>query len=248
MQLVYSYTTKMGNYTDNEWVMIYYRASMRVAKKFGYRIKLYGCNYTCINLEDEVDEIVNIENEEFILTDDLKLWIHQRENLDCITIDGDLMLFNKLNLPNDCDVIFEVSGLVSSGSVDTKFNKYLDRFKKYNIDKIIPYFDYTGTTAYNVGILKFNNKEVKDLFISSYFEFRNYYLTHIEPHEGLIKFGDPAIILCEYNFARISEKKNINVKFARDTSSYKHYMSDEKFSQEFFNHVDNVFGNNNKII
>ena len=243
MKLIYSFTTKMGNYTDNDWVVIYYKAAMRRARSLGYKIKLYGCNFMYENLIDDIDEFVSVEDEQFILTDDLKIFIHQREGLDCVTIDGDIILESKLILPDDCDVLFETKLL---NTKNPKFNKYLDIFKKYKTSEHINLFDYNGLHACNVGILKFNNLHTKNLLINRYYQFRKWYLETIEPYENLTQWNDPSIIICEYYFGRLMEKNNISYKFCRDFNDYTHYASSLKFEQKFFNHINAVF--NKKVI
>lgn len=238
MKLVYSFTTKMGNYTDNDWVVIYYKAAMRRAKSLGYTIKFYGCNFMYENLIDDIDEFVNIENEEFILTDDLKIFIHQREDLDCVTIDGDVILESKLILPEDCDVLFETKLL---NTKNKKFKRYMDIFKNYNTSEHINSFDYDGLNACNVGILKFNNLHTKNLLINRYYQFREWYLKTIEPTENLTEWNDPSIIICEYYFARLMDKNNISYKFCREYNNYTHYASELKFQQKFFNHINSIF-------
>lgn len=228
----------MGNYTDNDWVVIYYRASIRIAKKLGYKIKFYGCDFIYNNLKDDIDEFVSIENETFILTDDLKMFIHSNENLDCITIDGDIILDSPLNLPTDCDVLFETKLL---NTRNKKFKKYIEIFKKYDVINNIKYFDYDGLHASNVGILKFNTQESKNILLESYYNFRKYYLENIEPHENLTNWNDPSIIVCEYYFPKVMEAKGITYKFCKDFNRYTHYASETKFQQKFFNHINAIY-------
>lgn len=249
MQLIYSYTTHMNNYSDNGWVSIYYRASIIRAKSFGYKIKLYGCNFIYEQLKDIIDDFVNIDNLSFPLTDDLKLFIHSNENLDCVTIDGDIILNHKLSIPLDCDVVFDTKGQVTHSKQITKYKSYLNIFKKYDIPPSIKYFDYNAEYACNVGILKFNNQQTKDIMLSSYNNFREYYLSNIEPNEDLNILSDPAIILCEYNFERIINKENLSVKFLSDFNDYTHYASNLKFGDEFKKRITYIlYPNTKKII
>ena len=44
-----------------------------------------------------------IDNIQFELLDDLKIWIHKNNDLDCVTFDGDIILTNKLKLPPNTD-------------------------------------------------------------------------------------------------------------------------------------------------
>lgn len=238
MELVYSFTTKMGNYTDNEWVVIYYKASMLRAKSLGYKIKFYGCDFMYNNLKDYIDNFVSIENKDFILTDDLKMFIHSNEDLNCVTIDGDVILESKLNLPTDCDVLFETKLF---NSKNEKFKRYMDIFKKYDIENNIKYFDYNGLHASNVGILKFNTQSSKDILLKAYYDFRKYYLETIEPIENLTDWNDPSIVVCEYYLTRVMNAMGITYKFCKEFNDYVHYASETKFQQKFFNHVNSIF-------
>ncbi len=248
MKLIYSYSTKMGNYDDNDWILLLFKASITRSKQLGYTIKLYGCNFAYDKLKDVIDEYVDITNEEFILTDDLKLYIHSKEDLDCITIDGDIILEHKLDLSKKCDIFFERKGQVKNSKSITKFQKYLNVFKKYDVESNINYFNYDVHYACNMGILKFNNQNIKDLFISSYYNFRKYYLDVIEPIENLTYKNDPAIIVCEYMFACIIEQTTTKVKFCKDFNNYTHYMSNDKFTLKAWKHANDILNKKHKLI
>lgn len=247
MKLIYSYSTKMGNYDDNDWILLLYKAAIVRSKELGYTIKLYGCNFTYDKLKDVIDEYVDITNEEFLLTDDLKLFIHSIEGLDCITIDGDIILESKLNLPIECDVIYERKGVVKAKS-QTKFQKYLNIFKKYEVMSNIEYFNYELPYACSVGILKFNNEETKQLFISTYYKFREYFLNNIVTDIGLHKKDDTAIIVCEYMFACLLEGTSYIGKECNDINHYTHYMSLTKFTPTAWKHVDSILTQSHKLI
>ncbi len=247
MKLIYSYSTKMGNYDDNDWQMRLYKASITRSKQLGYTIKLYGCDFAYDKLKDVIDEYVDITNEEFILTDDLKIYIHSKEHLDCITIDGDIILESNLNLPINCDMIYEIKGVVKS-KTQTKFQRYLDIFKDYNIPSNIEYFNYNTSYACSVGILKFNNEEVKELFISTYYKFRKYFIDNIKSDNRLFKKDDPAIIVCEYMFACLLEGTDYIGKECNGINDYTHYMSLTKFTPTAWRHVDSILNPSTKLL
>lgn len=246
MILTYSYSTHMNNYSDNEWVVMYYRASILKSKSLGYKIKLYGCDFTYHHLHDIVDEFVSIENMNFILTDDLKIYIHSVEDLNCITIDGDVILNHKLKLPTVYDIICDCKGQVNHSKEISKYKSYLNIFEKYDIQSEIKYFDLNGEYACNMGILKFNNIEIKKLMIDTYLQFKEYYLKNIKPHEDVNILSDPSIIICEYMFERIINKENINVGFYSNHNNYTHYASARKFGNEFKQTVNNILYPNKK--
>ncbi len=249
MRLIYSYTIKIGNYPDNEWQMKLFRASMIRSKELGYVIKLYGCHFTYEKLHDLIDEYVDIEDKDFQLTDDLKLYIHSEEDLDCITIDGDIILDGKLKFPKDCDMIYERKGVVLSSREDTKFKRYLERiFKHFDVESNVPYFNYNATYACSVGILKFNNQETKDFFLSSYYNFRKYYIESIEPNIVLTVKCDFAIIICEYLFACLLDGTSYVGKECNDINTYTHYMSLTKFTSIAQRHVESIINPLNRML
>ena len=240
MTLTYSYSTHMNNYSDNEWVAIYYKASILKSKSLGYKIKLYGCDFMYEKLHDVIDEFVNIENLRFSLTDDLKIYIHSIEDLNCITVDGDIILNHRLKLPTEYDVIFDRKGQVNHSKEITKYKSQLNLFKKYNIQSEIEYFDLNAEYACNVGILKFNDNTTKKLMIDTYNKFKNYFLINIKPFEDKKILSNPSLIICEYIFERIINKESINVKFCSDYNNYTHYASHKKFEDEFIETVNNI--------
>jgi len=247
MKLIYSYTTRMGNYDNNDYQMQFYRASIIRSKQLGYTIKLYGCDYTYNKLKDVVDEWVDITTKEFILTDDLKIFIHSNENLNCITIDGDLILESNLILSENCDLIVDRIGRTKLKSL-TKFQKYLTIFKDYDITTNVNYFNYNIPYACGVGILKFNNIETKQLFLSTYYNFRDYFLNNIKPDIRLQKTDDPSIIICEYMFACLLYGTNRTGGECSSINNYVHYMSDKKFTQTALKHIDSILNPSTKII
>jgi hypothetical protein len=237
----------MGNYDDNDWIMLLYKAAITRSKKLGYTIKLYGCDFAYDKLKEVIDEWVDITDEEFILTDDLKIYIHSKEELDCITIDGDIILESKLKLPWDCDMVYEITGVVKSKK-QTKFQRYLNIFKDYDIESNIEYFNYNTSYACSVGILKFNNEEVKKLFISTYYKFREYFIGNIKLDNRLVKKDDPAIIVCEYMFACLLENTEYVGKECNKINDYTHYMSLTKFTPTAWKHVDSILNPTTKLL
>jgi hypothetical protein len=247
MKLIYSYSTKIGNYDDNDWQMLLYRAAIIRSKQLGYIIKLYGCDFVYDKLKDVIDEYVDITNEEFILTDDLKIYIHSNEGLDCITIDGDIILESKLNLPYDCDVIYERNGVVKSKSI-TKYEKYLDIFKDYDVIDSVKFFKYNTVYSCNVGILKFNNEYVKELFLESYYKLREYFLKNIKSDSRLSHRDNPSLIICEYMFACLLEETDYIGKECNNINDYTHYVYLTKFTPIAWRHVDSILNPSTKII
>lgn len=235
MILCYSFDSRINLYDDPLWILKIYAASMKKAKSFGYRVKFYGDKFSIDNLKGYFDEFEDISEKKFILVDDLKLYIHEINNLECVTIDGDIILHDKIELPKgEFDVIFELAE-TRSNVMKLKHNpshgyfSLVDIFDKY-MDSTIPYWNSKLSLACNVGLVKFNNQKVKDLFLNQYKIFRDFFLSNIEPKENLIESEFvPSIIISQYNFGLLSEFYNLKVKFFKDYNSYTHFYGKIKF-------------------
>ena len=65
---------------------------MERTNDFGHEVKFYGCDYCIDFLKGYYNESVSVENIEFDIADDLKMYIHSKEESGIVTIDGDLIL------------------------------------------------------------------------------------------------------------------------------------------------------------
>jgi hypothetical protein len=256
MTLIFSFSTHIGDYIGGRYtkdnktdhILKLYKISMERAKSFGHKIKFYGCDYSLNYLKDYYDTFVNVEHVEFDITDDLKIYIHTQEPAGSITFDGDIILENKLSVDETSDIIFEQREEFVSDSPwqwETIF-KMLNIFKKYKVDEVFPDFSFETRHLCNVGVLRFRTEEIKNLFIDSYYKFRRYYLTNIEPTEKLIPQGlIVSTIICQYYFTNICQKNNIKYSFTSDYKSnkYKHYLGNLKFNKDIFNIIDKELHN-----
>lgn len=248
MILVWSFTTKMQGYKNADPVLELYKASIIRAKNLGYKVKLYGCKYTLEYLKGYYKEYVDISDEKFILTDDLKIFIHERESLDCVTIDGDIIL--KSNIPFSQyvqkDVIFEYpetkeNALNEARAIYIGYLYLIKLFRKYPIKDTIEEYNDDGGLATNVGIIKFNNQKTKDLFISKYKAFRKYFLEEIEPTEDLVKSEYvPSIVICQFLFGCLVTTHNIDVGYAKKIASYDHYYGVWKYDPDVQKMANNI--------
>ena len=248
MNLIFSFSKRIGDYgggrytllDKNDHVLDLYKVSMQRAKNLGHSIKFYGCSSSLRYLKGFYDTSVNIDNIDLIITDDLKIYIHSQEKLGAITIDGDIILSKKLRIQETADITLEQKEIFVPNSpwqTESLF-KIIDVFKKYNIDTKFNNFSFTPNYLFNVGILQFKNESVKNLFISSYYKLRNYYLENIEPIEKLIPQGlIVSTVICQYYFTSICKILNIKVSFT------------DRIQENKYIHLNGQFKfNNNKII
>ena len=236
MKLAYSFDSRLNIYPDNDWILDIYAAAMTKAKQFGHKVLFYGDSYSINKLKGFYDASEDISDKEFILVDDLKLYIHEVNDLDCVTIDGDIILHDTLILPKGSDVVFELAE-TRSNVLKKKYNPqhgYFDLVEIFN-----PYMIYSDhwndklELSCNVGMIKFNSQGVKTLFLSEYKKFREHFLSKIEPHEKLLRSKYvPSIIVAQYNFGLLSSHYNVNVKYFKDYNTYTHFYGKIKFAEK----------------
>ena len=267
MILTYSFDSRMGLYdeesknksswvSDKKYLYDMYKASMIRAKKYGYGINFYGDSDSIKNLEGYFDKSFCIDDINFDLVDDLKIWIHTQNDLDCVTFDGDIILSNKLNFEDDenCDVWFENKETKKS-VLDKKWNTYngyasmLDIFKKHNTDKVVLNYSNTGGLACNVGIIKFNNLKTKKLLIDGYYELKKYYLETIEPIDNLRESNMiPSLIVCQYHFGNTINSNKLTPNFLSNYNRdrYTHWVGEIKFHKTRKDEVYNILNGDTK--
>lgn len=246
MYLAYGFTTKIGNYSDLDYIFDLYKASMIKSKEFGYYIKLYGCKTTLNNLSEYADEIVDVSDGDFIITDDLKIYIHTQEDLDCCFIDGDLILNSKIDIPTDYDIITDRRGWINKDK-SNRFLTNINLFKNYDLSDI-QYCNLSHPNSFTMGILKFNSSELKDICINQYYKFRNFYIDNIYPSESKSIKDDPSIIICEQLFSHISDSLNFKSIFLVDYVDYNHYFSISKFYESTKSHVKGILNKDKHLI
>lgn len=218
------------------------------AKLFGYSIKFYGDSYSLKYLSSFYDYCVDISNEKFLLVDDLKMFIHKTSDLDCISIDGDLLLHHPIKIPSNknYDVFFELAE-TSKNVLKRKYNDQhgyfdlVDIFDKYIDNKLFKHWNNNLRLSCNVGLIKFNNHPTKNLFLSEYYKMREFFLDNIEPSEQLLSSKYiPSIIVAQYNFGLLCEKYKTKVAFLKDHNNYTHFYGKIKFSDRTKKAVNSI--------
>ena len=245
MKLIFSFSKNIGDYgggrytvlDENDHVLDLYKVSMQRAKHLGHTVKFYGCSYSLEYLKGYYDTSVNVDDLDLIITDDLKIYIHSQEELRAITIDGDIILSKKLKLEKSADIVFEQKEMFEPDSpwqTESLF-KIIDIFKKYSIQSEFNNFSFEPNYLFNVGILQFNNKSVKNLFLDSYYNLREYYLKNIEPTEKLIPQGlIVSTVICQYYFTCLCNRLNIHSGFTNreQENKYMHLNGHFKFNNK----------------
>ena len=177
MKLIWTYSKswKKGfknNHIDYGYVEYLYKKSILDAGNQFKKI-IYTDEESKDIFRDYVDEVKIIEPREFVFLADLKFYVLEKEQGEFCCIDGDLFLKQDLEIPPS-DFGFEL-----------QFNapyalEYSKIFVKHGINNIIPYWGLNKLSI-NLGLMYFNNDEIKNELVSEFKKVQKFYLEEIEP-------------------------------------------------------------------
>ena len=254
----FGFDRRIGLYSDINYILDIYKASMTTfcdVGKSGVTPKLYADTETLQYLKGYYGEGkgIDISNKTFTHVDDLKVYIHSNEDLNCITIDGDILFQDTLRFPNQLNtkVYFEIEE-TEARSLHPKYDKNngyetLRRvFKKHNVADFVKDYDYKNTSAYNVGILKFQCQKTKDLLIERYYDIRKYFDNVIAGDEEIESWHIPSIMLTQYYWGSICKKNKIDVTFLKDFNQYTHLYGKWKHAQGVPERIYEIIKSKNK--
>lgn len=257
IKLFWSFDSRMNLYGTNEYMYDLYRASMLRAKKLGYDVYFYGDDIAIEKFGDIITHKFDVTHTHFDIVDDLKTFVHRDQGLDCVTIDGDLILHERLKFPDieTTHVYFDFAETKKDilKEENNKYNGYGDlkkMFEKYNTQYFFPSFNYDNDFACNTGLIKFNNQNTKDLYLNEFKSLKNYFVGNIEPHENIgteesnstlrkIRF-----IIAQYHFGCLSQTNNIPTVFLKEHNNYVHLFGNEKFYDHNKEMIYNIIKNN----
>tara|TARA_Y100000996_G_C22503489_1_gene635407 strand:+ start:128 stop:850 length:723 start_codon:yes stop_codon:yes gene_type:complete len=237
MNLAFSFSTKFNKYSKHNLLkptISWYKLSMQKAREFGHHIIFYGCDTMLNELDGYYDRGVDVSDKEFGLVDDLKLYVHEKEPIGTITIDGDLVLNKPLQIDESADMVIE---MYEEGNSFRYYKPQFDFFKHNpSVENDIEYLDFNNKKACNVGILWFKDEKVRDLLINHYKKFQKYYFDNILPKGGWAKIKHSAVV-CQFYFYCLVKSYNIKVSTTKNygDNDYTHYIGKRKW---MYNPID----------
>lgn len=252
VKLFWSFDSRMNLYGATEYMYDLYRASMLRAKNLGYEINFYGDDVAINKFQGYVDNFYDITPIHFEIVDDLKLYIHTQHDLDCVTIDGDLILHERLVFPdpenNKLYFDFPETNKDILKEENNKYNGYGDLkriFEKYNTKYFFPHFNYNNDIACNTGLIKFNDQKIKDLFIHEFKGVNSYFVKHIEPFEkeNVDAMRKIRFIIAQYHFGCLIRSLDVPTVFLKENNNYVHLFGNEKFYDHNKEMIYNILKN-----
>lgn len=209
-----------------------YYLSIAMAKQLGYQTVLYGNSDAIENLKEIVDSVINIDFLDFQLYDDPKVYIWYSRKGEYATIDGDVFLYERLKFRGESDNRYKIS-------VETT-QKMTNRiiYDNYNlISNNLPrqlksIWSTYRTDTFNTGIIKWNDDNLKKLYIEYYHLMRNWYNANKNYLNINLDIGANSHIICEHLLYKLLMNGGYNVDILKTNSenSYSHFNGFDKFT------------------
>lgn len=221
--LVYAFSKKLAT-TDKrfEQSLEIFKQSIEYNKRF-HKLKIYSDKETFEYIYQFGIEIELIDFEDFIFLDDIKIKVLPKLTDNEVLIDPDVFLFSNLKLPTTYDVILDRPVNINVYWLQEQ----IESSKEYEFSKLInfkPKKDLTG----NIGVIKFFNKNLQELYIDFYSKVRD---IAKKEKDKLPPFPSYSILLGEVGLKTVIDDTNSSFFFASEISSnkYDHVAGPRKF-------------------
>jgi len=239
MKLVWSLANRNPQNPHNQYVYDMFYLSIHMAKDLGYETVLYGTSDAIVRIGEYVDEVYNTDDVEYLLFDDLKMYIWEDRTDDYATIDGDMFLFSQLKFNNNPNIFLSFDQLIKS-DIQKSVNDSLDLLNKIEIINLIPEWNPLSKNSISTNLIRWKgNNGLLKYYIESYKKLRELFLeneTSIQKINSELSNNKSLIshILCEHLLERIISYYNLSYDELRNThkSSYSHWQGTEKFDNK----------------
>ncbi len=239
MKLVWSLANRNPQNPHNQYVYDMFYLSIHMAKDLGYETVLYGTSDAIVRIGEYFDEVYNTDDIEYLLFDDLKMYIWEDRTDDYATIDGDMFLFSQLKFNNNPNIFLSFDQLIKS-DIQKSVNDSLDLLNKIEIVNLIPEWNPLSKNSISTNLIRWKgNNGLLKYYIESYKKLRELFLeneTSIQKINSELSNNKSLIshILCEHLLERIVSYYNLSYDELRSTSknSYSHWQGTEKFDDK----------------
>lgn len=210
MKLYYGFDSRINDFQTIDMLKV----AMKNSKTYGYEIVFYGDSQSIDDLKEHYDYSVDISECNFQFKDDIKIYIHSNEDIDCITIDANVLIGEPI------DASYASVWFLEREHTES-YDDMLEHFSKHGTKYHIQGFKNHSNKFVNTNLISFNDVHVKEDFIERYEILKSFYLDIIEPEETLSEKGwNMSKILSEYYFACLLEENEINSAYLSDDHKF----------------------------
>jgi hypothetical protein len=228
------------NHANNDsgfWTYInYHRLSIKRALDLNYNCHIYISENIKEYFKDLNVKIHIVSELNSPFFDSITNYILKSEHKNYFIVDGDLIL-NK-RLPDiKAELICE---RLETNAWNTFYEPYVNSINKLNINTIIP--EWTGkkySQLINIGILKIENNNFIDIYLSRWETFKAFIIEHqneLYYKNKVVNVTEYTIIGAQYLLTELINYYNLeylelnSFNYTTDTPYYVHYMGKQKFT------------------
>lgn len=223
MNLIYTFDKNVYKDDLHKFNVIksYYINSINSAKKLKYKTEIY----TNTHIFDEYVDISHNISNTFTFWDGFKT-LPLLDNTNGILVDGDILFNSKMpEFINDVDLYFD--GWESWLDL---YSKCVNELTDLGIKDVIPEWENIPQKVINIGLLKINNSELKELYLDRWY--RMYRFCNNNKH-NMEYFYMCCTIASQYLLTILSKKyniKNLSNRLGKPNGYYTHYVGQQKYN------------------
>lgn len=231
MNLIYTFTSKLyGEPGSNSIVDVYENSYINNSKY--HNIILYT-DIESINIFKNIfKNITIIDTGDIVLVDDMKYKVLPLLTDDDLLFDGDIFLDEELIIEKNYDIYCETLETING---DVKIMNTINEFIDSNVNdiKLPSPFIITKTDMFmlNVGVLKFRNKKIENLYFEYYYKLREWFIINDIRNKlsGDNKQYNFACTIAQHLLYIFSQHYKLNVVCADKKNSYVHLKGENKY-------------------
>lgn len=224
LKLVYTFTKKLHFDNALDRLVEVYKRFYKHNIQF-HDIALYTDKESKYLFEDTFKDIIIEDTSDIRFFDDFKMKVLPKLNKYEVLTDGDIYLYQPLNLDHNQDIICDVL------QPPIWYYKEIPyRLVQKGIRDIIPYFTADNEPIPNIGIFKFTGKEDETKYLSDYYKLREFMITNCEDIMTKFPIKFVSVIMSQYLLGCYDVSKYE----MRPNNDYKHFSGGYKYNEKDF--------------
>lgn len=217
MVIIFTYDSKVNLDSNKKSIIFnYYLEAIGRCKRLGYTVEMYT---DTVEFAEFVD-VIHLRDSYSLLWDSYKFYPLEERNDNFILLDGDVFLEKQLKLPSSYDLVFDA---YESHNWNLLYSKEVKLLTNLGLQSIIPEWRHQPQDVYNCGVLYFNDREFKDLYVNRWKKINEF----IQTYQNKIDLYKATAVSAQYLLTILS-------KYYKKSTF--HYSNDLGVPNEFYTH------------